>query len=346
MMNGLLCGCLTLAVLSAGACSSDDSTADPDAGGSGGSAGTPVDASRDVGARAGSGGSAGAGTGGTAGARVDAGPDARPTTDGGSTVVDAAADAEAGPLVCLTAQYTNTTAFGAIFDSWQVATGGGATDPRLVPMPGVGADGGFEGTVVELDTMDGNPTPGSAKLTIPFTEPNQTLTFSKNFAPGVNMQGTTVTAQIKLDLGLISGPTDVGEAFLVVKATGSYVYAPSTAITLDPTAGWRTLTLNVDAPSPDVVPGYTPCDIREIDIVIRTGGTGTYRTAVVHIDTIAVTVRNGDGGTAPDASADAAETGTNAPEASIEAAADAGSDASNAADARSDAADARSDAAD
>jgi hypothetical protein len=145
------------------------------------------------------------------------------------------------------------------------------------------------GTLFELDTADGSPMNGSVKLTIPFTEPAQELLFAKLYAPGVALAGTKVSAMIKLDSGLITGPSDIGRAFIVLKSGPAYTWAPGNSITLDPTAGWVPLTLTADAPSPGISLEYDPCDIREIDIIIQTGQTGMYRSAVVHIDTIAIT---------------------------------------------------------
>jgi hypothetical protein len=210
------------------------------------------------------GGDGAAGSGGGTGGAKDGGSDAR---------------------TCPTAQYTNTTAFGAIFDGWMI--GPNSTFP-LVPMPG--EDGGPDtGTKLSLDTAEGSPTPGSAKLEIPFSQPQEELLFAKLFTPGVALAGTTVSAKIKLDMGLITGPTDLGTAFIALKTGPSYLWAPGTAITLDPTAGWVNLTVSADAPSPGLSSDYDPCDVREIDIIVRTGDTGMYRAAVMHIDTIAIT---------------------------------------------------------
>jgi hypothetical protein len=210
-------------------------------------------------------GDGGAGSGGTGGRGGTGG-----TADGGAS--------------CPTPQYTATTAFGAIFDGWIIGPNSTYT---LVPAPGV--DGGpATGTKLELDTTAGSPTNGSAKLTIPFLNTQEELLFAKLYAPGVNLSGTTVTAQIKLDSGLITGPTDQALAFIVLKSGPDYTWAPGNSITLDPTAGWVTLTLSADAPSPGIATTYTPCDIREIDIIIQTGTTGMYKEAVMHIDTIAI----------------------------------------------------------
>lgn len=254
--SGLLIGCVAGAMLALGGCSSSDENGTD--GGSGG--------------RTGSGGQTAQGTGGrSADGSVDAGP------------------------VCLSAQYSRTSSFGAIFDGWGVAN---VSTPSLVPMPGAGPDGGFSGSVVELDATMGSPTPGSAKITVPFNEPGQSMVFAQNYSPGVNMTGTTLSAQIKLDSGLITGPTDMARAFLVVKTTATYNYAPGPSVPLDPTAGWVTLQLNVDAPNPEPPVGYNPCDVREIDIIFETGMGGMYREAVIHIDTISIAPLGGasDGG--------------------------------------------------
>jgi hypothetical protein len=190
-----------------------------------------------------------------------------------------------GGRACPTAQYTATTAFGAIFDGWAVAAN---SSPGLAPM--ADPDGGpATGTKLELDTADGSPAAGSAKLSIPFSMPGEEMLFAKLYTPGVNLAGTTVSAKVKLDSGLITGPTDTGTAFIALTSGAAYTWAPGTSITLDPTAGWQTLTLLANAPSPGLPTEYEPCDIREIDVIVRTGDTGMYRAAVVHIDTIAIT---------------------------------------------------------
>src|SRR2546426_1150790 len=86
---------------------------------------------------------------------------------------------------------------------------------------------------------------------------------------GGHMAGATLPARVRLGSGLITGPTDRGQAFIALKTTASYVYAAGPDITLDPTAGWKTITANADAPSASLFPGYTSCDVREIDVVIQ-----------------------------------------------------------------------------
>jgi hypothetical protein len=252
-----------------------------------------------------SGGSSGGGTGGMTGS-TDAGHDAG--TGGKGTGGKGMGGAQgmggaAGSAACLAPKYSHVSTFGAILDSWVVASN--STPGTLAPIPGgdAGTPGG--GTKVEIDTTDGMPrTPvlGSVKLTIPFDQPNEEMLFANN-SNGLNMMGQTITAYIKLDSGLNTGPVNVGKAFLILKTTAAYNYVAGPTISLDPSAGWVQLSIDANNPQPALPPGYDPCDVREIDISIQTGGTGTYTTAVVHIDTISIA---GPGGVVDDAGTDAA----------------------------------------
>jgi hypothetical protein len=290
------------ALLTAGAC-----------GGGGGS-------STGKGGAGGGGGAGGSGKGGTTG--VDAGVDkgsggsaAGGTTGAGGMVgAGGAAGAPVDPM-CANAVYMHTTLFGSSFDGWSVPMGN--PTGSLAPMPGV--DGGPpSGTIQSLDTSDGMPSPGSAKLVIPFSDVGQQLLFAQNFT-SLNLKGETVTAYIKLDSGLYGDPVNsVAHAFLVLKTTASYNYATGPSINLDTAAGWVQLTISADNPVMNPF-GYDPCDVREIDIEIDTGQMGTYKSAVVHIDTIAVT-----GPVSPDAGTDGA--GDAASEAGSDAALDVGLD--------------------
>ena len=92
-----------------------------------------------------------------------------------------------GNPACMGPQYTHTSTFGAILDSWMVAPN--STPGTLAPVPGV--DGGAgSGTKVEIDTTDGMPTTppvGSVKLTIPFDQPNEEMLFAQNMS-GINLK--------------------------------------------------------------------------------------------------------------------------------------------------------------
>jgi hypothetical protein len=205
----------------------------------------------------------------------------------------------AGGMVCSTPQYTHTWAFGAIFEGWSVSPT--YSTPSLAPA----TDGG-SGTVVDIDQAEGSPAP-SLKLSVPFSAPNQLLLLTNVFTTGQNLSGTKVTAQIKVDSGLITGPSETATAYLVLKSTAAYNYLAEMAVVLDPSAGFITLTIDGDVPTVDAAGiGYNPCDVRELDIEIHTGATGNYVPAVIHIDTIKIESKSGvvpDGG-------DNADTGT------------------------------------
>ncbi|MDP8998907.1 MAG: hypothetical protein M3O46_02220 [Myxococcota bacterium] len=233
-----------------------------------------------------------------------AGPDANGLPDSAAAATDAPDDGD-GAVACTTPLYTHVSTFSSIFDGWTITNNSTAS---LFPMTAM--DGATSGTIVTLDTAVGSPAPGSAKLAIPFDGVSQQLIFAFNSPMPLNLTGTTVSAQIKLDSGLNVSPVNPGRAYLVLKSTIGYTYAPGPAVFLDPTAGFVTLTMSADAPT-STTPGYTACDIREIDVVIETGPMGTYTAAVVHIDTIAITAPGVDGGTdgAPPAQADASRDG-------------------------------------
>ncbi len=151
------------------------------------------------------------------------------------------------------------------------------------------------GTLMELDTNEGAPgsPDGALKLTVPFDGPGQLLLLANVFNTGLNFEGSTVTAQIKVESGLIGDPSATARAKLTLKATDSFVYQDGPAVVLDPSADWVTLTIDADAPSADAIAsGYDACEVREIDIEIFTAATGTYEQAVIYIDSIAITPKD------------------------------------------------------
>jgi len=158
------------------------------------------------------------------------------------------------------------------------------------------ADGGMTGTKASIDTSDGFPDKGALRLDIPFSSPSDTLLLQQLYSTAENFTDTSVTAQIKLLSGVISGPSDTVKAFLILKSTTAYVYAAGTSVVLDPSAGWMTLTLDPDTVASFA--GYTPCDIREVDIEIDTAATGNFIPGTILIDTVKVEPKHpGDAGT-------------------------------------------------
>ena len=203
------------------------------------------------------------------------------------------ADSGAGgmvPVECQAAVYTHTSTFTSTFDGWGVPPNN--PTGSLVPMPG--EDGGPpSGTVQSLDTQVGSPTPGSAKLEVPFAGFGEQLLFGQNYPTPLNLSGSMITAQISAESGIIGDPvTSVVQAFVVIKSTSAYTYVTGPAVNLEPGAGWMTVSVNADAP-PGLPAGHNPCDVREIDIEVRTGNAGTYRPGILRIDTIAIVPSGG-----------------------------------------------------
>jgi hypothetical protein len=248
-----------------------------------------------------SGGSGGSASGGSGAA--DAGGASSVSTSAGGT----ANTGGTGNTACAADQYTHSFDFGAIFEGWSIST---FSTSSLIPMEpagagGAGGEGGDgaageggesplpagSGTVMEIDTSEGAPgsLDGALKLTIPFDGPAQLLLLGTVFNTGLNFTDTMVTAQIKVDSGLIVGPSDTARANLVLKATDGFAYYAGPAVVLDPSAGWVTLTIDPDTPSSDAsFNGYNACEVREIDIEIHTGESGNYQQAVVYVDAITV----------------------------------------------------------
>ena len=276
-----LTGALTIAVLQG--CGGDDSApaATGGAAGTGGSANTGGNPPGTGGAAPGTGGAATGGSSGSAG------------TGGAGT----GGTVDSGPAVCTTAPYNNVFRFlGSTSDAWSINT---ASMPfGLVPQTTI--DGAAAGTLVDIDSNDGMPAPGSVKLTIPFDGPNGQLIFQQGYGnlqmPGVNLKGATVSAQVRLDSLAGGAAASLVQGAIAIKATSAYNYAQGPSINLQ-TGNWVTVSMSADS-ALGQNPGFDLCDIREIDVLILTAASGTYGTAVVHIDTIAVT--SGDAGVPPE----------------------------------------------
>jgi len=316
------------------ACSSDDNGPGPsDASDGGGGDATRSDAMEGGGDETRSGVMEGGGDG-----NGDRSPDAN-LPDGTTTAPDSAngsgMDAQDdGAVGCPTAPYVHVSTFNAILDGWVVANN---SSPNLVSNTNAN-DGAVTGTLLQLDPNVGYPdSGGSTKLTIPFSQPGEQLLFAFLSSVPLNLTGERVTAEIRLDSGLNTSPLYTGSAFLALKSTMGYIYAQGTPTFLDPTAGFVTLSLDANSFTAST-PGYTTCDIREIDVIIQTGNMGTYTTAVVHIDTIAVGPPGSDVGAHDSGpTVDAAPDGTDGASEVSDGASEASDGASEASDGVSDA---------
>jgi hypothetical protein len=257
-------------------CGGDDTTG----GGAGGSAGSAVPDGGSGGSTMGSGGAAasggGTGRGGSAG------------TGGG--------DGSVNPPACMLPVYANVNRFnGTTAEGWNINT-------MYSYMP-TALDGATMATQLAVDPTDGNPAPGSLKLTMPFDNmmvgEQVLLNTTGFFMTPVNLGGSTISALVKLDSLQGGSASSSIQAFFAIKSTTTYNYAAGPIVNLTQTGVWVPVSINVEtAALGAAMPGFNTCDIREIDLILQTGPMGMYGTTVVHIDTIAFTAA--DAGVPPE----------------------------------------------
>jgi hypothetical protein len=163
-----------------------------------------------------------------------------------------------------------------------------------------------------FDDQHGSPSPGSARVTIPFTAANQQIAFEYNFAGPTDLSGKTMTARLRVN-SCDNGGLQAGLAYKSV--SGVYVYAASFVQPVTPANGWVTLSLSFDAPTGFIDTSHTYADGAvimpdpkmglEIDVIVLAGSAPS-GTADVSIDTIGISANPGssDGGGASDGPAD------------------------------------------
>lgn len=254
-------GCLAMLSLACGA-KGDESPA-PSQTGTAGTLGTGA-----AGSLTGSG--AGGESSGAAGATVGAGGDM-----GGSGGSGGAGGS--GPMV------TKSYSFDTDVEGWQVQFAG-ATAPS---MP-------FDKATVMLshNATDGEPTPGSLELSIPFTSAGQNIDVGVD-PTGVDLRGKTLTARIKIVSGF-EDPMDLtmapAIARLYAKSGAGYIYANGQFNNLTAVGTWIPITFPIamtDFVAMSDAGTWDPSDIREIGVQLETSGTTTTAsTAVVRIDTV------------------------------------------------------------
>jgi hypothetical protein len=120
----------------------------------------------------------------------------------------------------------------------------------------------------------GNPSPGSASVTLGFNATVQSANVSYNPPSPLNMTGKNPTLWVRLDSGS-------ARAKLFIKTTGSWVWGngPEVALTV---GNWTQLTLNANSPAFNNS-GYDPSDVRQVGVELFTDTTAT--PSNVHLDT-------------------------------------------------------------
>jgi hypothetical protein len=273
-------GLLTLGVLSAGACIPDLGVL------TSGESDTTSSSSRGVASAtaastAGAGGHGHGGGGSDAGSTGNAGGGGSGGMGAGSTGSGAMGGAGGSGGVCVLGTGKGDSTVPAFARSWTFDSDlqGWGESPDVVAV---------------FDDQDGSPSPGAAKVTVPFTEAIQTYSFTQNFA-STNMTGQIMSARVRLKSCNKLGSV---QAFLTVKSTVNYIFARSAFVTLDVASGWVTLTF--DPTKPDFVTAgmiQDLTDVREVDVGFYSTGIGPFTTATIEVDTVGIlTVGTGAGG--------------------------------------------------
>jgi hypothetical protein len=163
--------------------------------------------------------------------------------------------------------------------------------PTPTPAADAGADAGVAAGqvgpdnffVVAHDTQEGDPDPGSARITVQFDGPAQLIEFAYNI-PDVDWSNRQGSIRVRL----ASGPVGT-TAKMYVKTAEDYNYADSGQVVLTAGEAWTTLTY---PPPPErmlsiVSPAtYDITKVREIGIEVTAAPT-TLTPAVLFVDTLA-----------------------------------------------------------
>jgi hypothetical protein len=182
-------------------------------------------------------------------------------------------------------------------EGWQFAF----ADPiGLIPQQ-VAADAGEppveEGVATAEHDAMGDPTgnPGSVRLVLPFAGPSQKISFEGSVATnemGVDLTGHSISARIAVLSGYSTDPMNPPGLKLYVKTGAAFFYADSGYQNIAPGSDWQTFSWgnvsNPQYPMPPYPADFDPTDVRQIGIEFDTGAAGSYSSATVLLDTVAV----------------------------------------------------------
>ena len=197
--------------------------------------------------------------------------------------------------VCVMQGYGGFTGDGSVptfSTSWTFDSATGVQGWSPVGMPAAVV----QATTSSLDSQDGFPDPGSARLVIPFGGDTQQVAFGFNFSAPQDFAGKVLTARVRLNSCNPSGTIMAGLAYKSI--AGVYLFASSVVRTIVAADGWVGFALSFDAPDGFVDPTRTdpdggatlvpdPTAVLEVDILVLTGA-APYTTADVSIDTVGI----------------------------------------------------------
>ena len=223
---------------------------------------------------AGTGGFGGGATGGRTGqgdASVSDGT-GRAGSDGSRALTDAAAPI-AGTAID-TFDTESDFGFNPYHDTLQMNLGNPDTLEGGVP-PTLG-----------FDSTEGSPSPGSLKVTVPFSGPNQYVDIqSYVFAVPQDWSGHTLHVRFKVD----EGATFRGVAQLYVDTGVSYVPADSSA-NVAPGSGWQEIAMDLSHPmTTDPSGRFNPKQVVLYGLQLNSGSAGLNATpATFHVDSFSL----------------------------------------------------------
>ncbi len=170
-------------------------------------------------------------------------------------------------------------AFAADLENWGILTGMGASSPDEMQ----------QNTSVDWDGAEGQPELGSMKISVPFSDVDQSVAVQVETAEPMDFSGKKLTFKALLESGLSEDPTTPGGVRAFAKG-GEWVWAEGTwkNIGVDELGTWVSATLDFSDPAGSEA-GYDATMIRQVGIQILTGSMGTtYGPAVLYIDAITV----------------------------------------------------------
>jgi hypothetical protein len=138
----------------------------------------------------------------------------------------------------------------------------------------------------------GDPKPGSMELTIPFTGANQDASVEVVMTAGANLAGKTLSFRVRLASGLTGDATNPGSIRGFAKSGEAQIWAqgPSVSVPGAAQAGqWFTVTMGLSTPEwTDPKLAYDPRDVRSFGVQVLTGGAGSFKSALLNIDSVEV----------------------------------------------------------
>ena len=146
-------------------------------------------------------------------------------------------------------------------------------------------DGGVAPTL-GFDSTAGSPTPGSLKVTVPFSGPNQYVDVqSYVFAVPQDWSGHTLHVRLKVD----EGSTFRGFAQLYVDTGVSYVPADSN-VNLAPGSQWQDIAMDLSHPmTADPSGRFNPKQVVVYGLQLNSGSAGPGATpATFHVDSFSL----------------------------------------------------------